>query len=629
MATYYISLTGNDTTGTGSSINPWRTLYHATSQVNTPGDIIHVNAGNYSESQTSSLAIGVTLEGDGRNVTTITCTVNTLNNGLLELFSGAEGTNGNQHIRGIHFTTAPHTTHFGVSIAARSNVEVYDCRFTNFRLFGCNFSAITYHLGAGEPTVYATGNKFYNNVGYDSAGLYNVDGFLYGRGIMQFGGQDGFEGYGNDLEQPQRISATNYDIGWPIKMANEGWIKNCRIYNNRLVRYRMLAYHGDSENWNFCFEMWNTLGGNQFYNNTCQGAVDIVRNHNTTTEFYSWLFYGNTITQPLITPSPFISYGIELEQGEEDVYVFANVFDKLTTPVVFSPRNNNPRGITIKRIYIDRNLMSNCGTTGDARAVIDFNNIGTPDAENADVTDIYFRHNTVTKAAGANMAHVFRLPVYVGNLCQRFYIDDNILIGDEQGAIVGMPSSRVTNVWARNNMTFQSNKLLEQIIPDDFVTQVPIVGLTTSGNIINVDPLLNSLFVPQAGSQALNGALDGTNIGHTGGEGSGNLPPTANPGSNQALSAGTTTTTLTGAGTDTDGTISGYLWQQISGAPCIIVSPAANTTNITGLTAGVYLFRFTVTDNNNATGYADLTVTVQANLSTGLKLRKRRFKIGN
>ncbi|MCE5344761.1 MAG: hypothetical protein LLG13_00545, partial [Bacteroidales bacterium] len=45
QTTYFISPDGNDATGTGTSANPWKTLYKACGSVTTSGSIIHVNAG--------------------------------------------------------------------------------------------------------------------------------------------------------------------------------------------------------------------------------------------------------------------------------------------------------------------------------------------------------------------------------------------------------------------------------------------------------------------------------------------------------------------------------------------------------------------------------------------------------
>lgn len=90
-----------------------------------------------------------------------------------------------------------------------------------------------------------------------------------------------------------------------------------------------------------------------------------------------------------------------------------------------------------------------------------------------------------------------------------------------------------------------------------------------------------------------------------------NASPTANPGSTQTITLPTNSVTLTGSGTDTDGTIAGYSWTKTSGPSTFtIVSPSSSTTNITGLVAGTYVFTLTVTDNLGATGSAGVTIIV-------------------
>jgi hypothetical protein len=92
-----------------------------------------------------------------------------------------------------------------------------------------------------------------------------------------------------------------------------------------------------------------------------------------------------------------------------------------------------------------------------------------------------------------------------------------------------------------------------------------------------------------------------------------NQAPTANAGANRAITLPTNTTTLNGSGTDADGTVTAYLWQQVSGPSASTLS-ATNTAGITitNLQAGVYVFRLRVTDNNGATDTDDVTVTVSA-----------------
>jgi hypothetical protein len=92
-----------------------------------------------------------------------------------------------------------------------------------------------------------------------------------------------------------------------------------------------------------------------------------------------------------------------------------------------------------------------------------------------------------------------------------------------------------------------------------------------------------------------------------------NIPPTANAGTDRALTFPTATTTLSGSGNDTDGSIASYLWTQQSGPTAIITTPSTASTTISGLSIpGTYIFRLTVTDNQNATTSDDVSVVVSA-----------------
>src|ERR1019366_9448446 len=90
-------------------------------------------------------------------------------------------------------------------------------------------------------------------------------------------------------------------------------------------------------------------------------------------------------------------------------------------------------------------------------------------------------------------------------------------------------------------------------------------------------------------------------------DGSANVLPTANAGANQTLTAGTTSTTLTGSGT---GTAITYAWTKISGTGGTITTPNAATTTLTGLSAGTYSYQITGTDNLGNTASSIVNVTV-------------------
>ena len=92
-----------------------------------------------------------------------------------------------------------------------------------------------------------------------------------------------------------------------------------------------------------------------------------------------------------------------------------------------------------------------------------------------------------------------------------------------------------------------------------------------------------------------------------------NQAPAANAGANQTITLPTNSVTLTGSGTDPDGTITSYLWTKISGPTTFtIVSPNTAQTVINNLVQGTYVFRLTVTDNSGATADAFVTVTVNS-----------------
>jgi poly(3-hydroxybutyrate) depolymerase len=93
-----------------------------------------------------------------------------------------------------------------------------------------------------------------------------------------------------------------------------------------------------------------------------------------------------------------------------------------------------------------------------------------------------------------------------------------------------------------------------------------------------------------------------------------NQPPTANAGGAQAITLPTSAITLDGSGSkDNDGQIVTYAWTKESGpASGTIASPSAVSTQVTGLVAGAYVFKLTVTDNSGATASATVSVTVNA-----------------
>jgi F5/8 type C domain len=104
-----------------------------------------------------------------------------------------------------------------------------------------------------------------------------------------------------------------------------------------------------------------------------------------------------------------------------------------------------------------------------------------------------------------------------------------------------------------------------------------------------------------------------------------NMAPTANAGTDKSIILPTSSVALSGSGTDVDGTITGYAWTQFSGPnPATLSGAATANLTATGLVAGTYVFRLTVTDNGGLTGTDDATVIVYPVL-TNLALNKPAF----
>lgn len=90
-----------------------------------------------------------------------------------------------------------------------------------------------------------------------------------------------------------------------------------------------------------------------------------------------------------------------------------------------------------------------------------------------------------------------------------------------------------------------------------------------------------------------------------------NVNPTSNPCCTQTITLPTASVSLTGNGTDPDGTIVAWQWSQTQGLTVNIVSPNSQNTTINNFTiAGTYKFNLRVTDNNGGTGNAVITITV-------------------
>lgn len=95
-----------------------------------------------------------------------------------------------------------------------------------------------------------------------------------------------------------------------------------------------------------------------------------------------------------------------------------------------------------------------------------------------------------------------------------------------------------------------------------------------------------------------------------------NIPPSANAGADKSITLPTNSVTLSGSGSDSDGTIASYSWSQISGPSTALLGNSTSASTTAGsLIQGSYTFRLKVTDNAGASASDDVVVAVNASQS--------------
>lgn len=350
---YYISPSGSDRNG-GSSGSPWQTLYRATAAATQAGDVIHVLPGTYTETVRCVLAPGVSIEGEGAN-----CIIqSTLTDQYVAILilNSPEGTNGNQHISGIALNGNKQKTKWGIEIRGRSNVSIYNCVITDFDDTGIYWGGRSDNTDA-PPQTYATGNSFHHNKLTNCA---KYDG--YGRGCLTIGGQEGMLIYDNEISQTGRPHGTN---GWPIKACNEGYLKGCKIYNNKITKQ---AFDGIS--WDFAIELF-WVYGLEIYGNTIIGAVDL--NHQEKDKYaYSTYIHDNVIGPETLQRE--MENGVILEYSTEEAIITNNKFRNVGTVVLFTCRAQS----TVTNVYIKNNTCNNIGVANGSHKGFAVNVLGYP-----------------------------------------------------------------------------------------------------------------------------------------------------------------------------------------------------------------------------------------------------------
>lgn len=556
--TRYVSTTGDDIVGTGTFAKPYKTLKKAAS-LSVSGDIIHVNAGLYNETQQSIVAAGVSIEGEGAyaggthiNLNWVAPTgFNIFNTAVVMLTSGAMGTNGNQSIQNIWFDGNNFTSYVGVLVRCRSNVIIDHCVFTNFKVGGVNLNGkLTNNTGI-PPATFSIGNQITHCKFIDCNDRTIQQTNSVSMGSISYSGQ------ANLLFQYD----TTYNSTNPLGKTHNGDCYAGIQGNSYSVRWldcvsRKPADEGAG--FNFHIENWYDQGNCEIARCYFEGGgntIDIgYGSANKGVFASSWHIHDNTFTNsaPLVGGGhPVESIAVQFETStntslnplpphntfDGDAEVDHNYLYNMGECVKIA-LGNNPIDY-VKNINIHHNVCSNMGYSNNFGAfVFEF------DITNGTLIDnITIDNNTIVGNTSGTLKGILYLQPTVGTM-SNIYFRNNVAMNaltNAYGYMIFRGSGSFTNIYSQNNIIY-NNAFTNN--PYYFTGLGPITNFVNNNPLKGVNPQFVSLtdFHLGAGSAGINGGLNPPAI-YVGAFAPGTIVPTLswNPASmtfNSAFGAG-------------------------------------------------------------------------------------------
>ena len=268
--------------------------------------------------------------------------------------------------------------------------------------------------------------------------------------------------------------------------------------------------------------------------------------------------------------------------GKDTVAVFVNPLPKLIQVNVYG--GSNPAGTGWNNWNVQSNLSSTAFTYADGTA---------------SVVKAVLSASTAVADNGTSYPTTMCPPI-VGRTASYYYTPRTLVLS-------GLDSTKTYN------LQFYATRAAGQ--PNTYSIGSTSVTVVVNDNYSNAVNFTNP--IPSGGKITVNisgsyNYINGFTITEFGKAANANKPPVAIAGANQSINLPVTQVSVNGSASyDPDGTIAAYSWQQLSGpAPATITKPNADSTSITGLDSGTYIFQLTVTDNLGAASTSTLTVTV-------------------
>lgn len=180
------------------------------------------------------------------------------------------------------------------------------------------------------------------------------------------------------------------------------------------------------------------------------------------------------------------------------------------------------------------------------------------------------------------------------------------------------------------NLTSLAYKLGNEDVPtwgfhgdaDGIVSEYVTINMVNSINGYKPNPFAKVTIFPGLGhviwdkvykeTNALNWMLSISKGTSSSTSTSGNTAPVANAGADKTLTLPSNSTTITGGGSDQDGSIASYSWGKKSGGSVSLSGTTSKDLKLSSLAEGTYTFTLTVKDDKGASDTDDVVVTVKS-----------------
>lgn len=493
---WYVDTGGNNTSGDGSSGQPWLTVAYTLSQSNY-GEVVCINDGTYNEGQLVVPA-GVSLRSTSANASKVTIQPNVNMNVLtpfLKLHTATPGSDGNQTISylGINGHTTSYSCSLAISIKNRNNVRIHHCNIHDF------YVGVSSTYGAHGIVVRSSTEPsgYWNQVWPIDPGVPGDDSSL--DATWPANPVKNLEIDHNEIVNCGRDDDSNAPYGglWLYSLKDSSihdnyidntsnfgeciystpsYFNNVDIYNNTLKMATL------SDRSSYIIEIWMFRGGCEIYGNDANAGFSIAVGKETK-------IYDNIIKVP--DPHLRRGYGIEFT-GQTFGELYNNYINGVWTGIALGLDSHmDSKPFWIRGTIVKRNVITNLKKSGILL-------LSSSDNQATKVEDFKIYNSTIDGNVNSDYTLIGVLQENNG-IMNDIEVKNNIMVNSIDYA--GSTRGTITNLEIENNL-FWNNPHNVWINGGDVNTIIANPDVNGTGS--KPDPW----YTLQAGSPAIDAGID-------------------------------------------------------------------------------------------------------------------------